>query len=169
MKYSKQKQDRSLCLCKATASITFAVPTIVRGNEWILERLPSFSALLVKTPLWAFSFLFFFWCHVIYWHTIALHHSSLSATVKPWRPLFIWDKTLTLGCQTLHGNNESPKTFCPAARVLLPTARSVVLKRNLKISQQRRNSTSVIFIVSLMHLFVIEEDTFLISLDWMCS
>lgn len=39
MKYSKQKHDHSVCLFKVTESITFTIPTIVRGNEWIWNAL----------------------------------------------------------------------------------------------------------------------------------
>ena len=121
-------------------------------REWMdLERLPSFSALLVKTVvivtifwrdvIYASFMGFFFWCHVIYWHAMfaaPLQPQSRSEVVEN---LFIQDKTLTLGCQTLplRGNNESLRNSVQP-RTFLQAERCVLLMRNIKMCERGTGS-----------------------------
>lgn len=116
-------------------------------------------------PLWPFFFFFLMSCNLL-----ALQRSSLRAGVKWWETLFIQDETLTLGCQTqpLHGNNESlrnsvqPCTFLQTERerereVCRIDAKhqkylSVAAKEKHELCETR-SVTSVMFNVSLVHLF----------------
>lgn len=104
----------TLSAFKVTGSITFTIPTVVRGIEWIWNAFHLFRALLVKrvvivTIFWgdviyAF-FMGFFWCHVIYWHVI---RCSLRTRAKWWRPLSFKIKlSRSAARRSLCGNSES--------------------------------------------------------------
>lgn len=150
-----------------------------------LERLPSFSALLVKTVVivtifWRdviyASFMAFFWCHVIYWHAIACTTPASEPKWSGGDPFSFKIKLSRSAARRSHYKEIMNHWEILSSRAHFSRLRGLSYRcetsKYLQESQTKRetwtvwnmlcNLTSVIFNDSLVNLFKKKNDSYLV-------